>query len=207
MACNITAARGIDCRDAIGGLKAIFFCSSYCSDILVNATVTADSYTIATAGFATWDIATTSVVTVFKYDLVTDLSSFKSGVEADKATGSVMWNQTLDVVLQKVVAADLFQLGLISKNRAQIFVQDSNDNVYLMGIKDGCYLTGGDSIATGAGRSDMNGLTLSFTAKEQAPLYILPASDGPGSAGTPTVDYPFDGLADDAADLTITVSA
>lgn len=200
MACNITAARGIDCRDAIGGLKAIYFCSSYCSDILKNATVTPSSYTIATAGFANWDIATASVVTVFKYDLVTDLSSFKSGVEADKATGSVMWNQTLDVVLHKVVAADLFELGLISKNRAQIFVQDSNDNVYLMGITDGCYLTGGDTIATGAGRSDMNGLTLSFTAKEQSPLYILPASDG-----VATAKYPFDGLADESA-LTITTA-
>ena len=199
MACNITAARGIDCRDAIGGLKAIYFCSSYCSDILKEATVTASSYTITTAGFANWDIVS-GTVTVFKYDLVTDLSSFKSAVEADKATGSVMWNQTLDVVLQKVVAADLYQLGLISKNRAQIFVQDSNDNVYLMGITDGCYLTGGDSIATGTNRSDMNGLTLSFTAKEQAPLYIIPASAGPATA-----KYPFDGL-DDEADLTITAA-
>lgn len=200
MACSITAARGIDCRDAIGGLKAIYFCSDYCSDILANATVTASSYTIETAGFATWDIAATSMVTVFKYDLVTDLSTFKSGVEADKATGSVMWNQTLDVVLHKIVAADLYQLGLISKNRAQIFVQDSNDNVYLMGTTDGCYLTGGDSIATGTSRSDMNGLTLSFTAKEQAPLYILPASAGAGTA-----KYPFDGLSDEAA-LTITAA-
>ncbi len=199
MACNITAARGIDCRDAIGGLKAIYFCSSYCSDILAEATVTASSYTITDAGFADWDIVDTTV-TVFKYDLVTDLSTFKSGVEADKATGSVMWNQTLDVVLQKVVAADLYQLGLISKNRAQIFVQDSNDNVYLMGISDGCYLTGGDSIATGTSRSEMNGLTLSFTAKEQAPLYILPLT-----AGAATAKYPFDGLADEA-DLTITAA-
>lgn len=101
MACNITAARGIDCRDAIGGLKAIYFCSSYCSDILAEATVTASSYTITDAGFANWDIVDTTV-TVFKYDLVTDLSTFKSAVEADKATGSVMWNQTLDVVLQKL---------------------------------------------------------------------------------------------------------
>ena len=200
MACNITAARGIDCRDAIGGLKAIYFCSSYCSDILANATVSASSYTIETGGFATWDIADTSVVTVFKYDLVTDLSTFKSGVEADKATGSVMWNQTLDVVLHKIVAADLYELGQISKNRAQIFVQDSNDNVYLMGTTDGCYLTGGDSIATGTNRSDMNGLSLSFTAKEQAPLYIIPASAGVGTA-----KYPFDGLSDEAA-LTITAA-
>ena len=173
MPCAITSARGIDCRDAIGGLKAIYFCSSYCSDILANATVTDDSYTITTAGFATWDIQSAGAVTVVKYDLVTDLSTFKSGVEADKATGSVMWNQTLDVVLHKIVAADLYELGQISKNRAQIFVQDSND---------------------------MNGLSLSFTAKEQAPLYILPAS-----AGSATAKYPFDGLADEA-DLTITAA-
>mgnify|MGYP003660555300 FL=1 len=203
MSCSITSARGIDCRDAIGGLKAIYFCSSYSSDILANATVTADSYTITDADFADWDIygtPTVGKVQVYKYDLVTDLSTFKSGVEADKATGSVMWNQTLDIVLHKIVAADLYQLGLISKNRAQIFVQDSNDNVYLMGATDGCYLTGGDSIATGTSRSDMNGLSLSFTAKEQAPLYILPAS-----AGSATAKYPFDGLADEA-DLTITAA-
>ena len=198
MPCAITSARGIDCRDAIGGLKAIYFCSSYCSDILANATVGTTDYTITTAGFATWDIQAAGAVTVVKYDLVTDLSTFKSGVEADKATGSVMWNQTLDVVLHKVVAADLWELGQISKNRAQIFVQDSNDNVYLMGITDGCYLTGGDSIATGTNRSDMNGLSLSFTAKEQAPLYILPPFVSISDA-----KFPFDGLADEA-DLTIT---
>ena len=87
MACSITAARGIDCRDAIGGLKAIYFCSDYCSDILAEATVSGTSYTITDAGFADWDIAS-GTVTVFKYDLVTDLSTFKSAVEADKATGS-----------------------------------------------------------------------------------------------------------------------
>ena len=198
MACNITAARGIDCRDAIGGLKAIYFCSSYCSDILKEATVTASSYTITTAGFANWDIVDSGSVTVFKYNLVTDLSNFTTAIEADKATGSVMYNQTLNVVLHKVVAADLFQLGLIAKNRAQIFVQDSNDNVFLMGITDGCYLTGGDTIATGTNRSDMNGLTLNFTAKEQNPLYILAPT-----AGASNTKYPFDGLADDS-DLTIT---
>lgn len=200
MACNITAARGIDCRDAIGGLKAIYFCSSYCSDILREATVTANTYTITTAGFANWDIVDSGAVTVFKYDLVTDLSNFSTAIEADKATGSVMYNQTLNVVLHKVVAADLFQLGLIAKNRAQIFVQDSNDNVFLMGLTDGCYLTGGDTIATGTSRSDMNGLTLAFTAKEQNPIYILPAP-----LDITDAKFPFDGLTDESA-LTITAA-
>jgi len=202
MPCLISAARGIDCRDAIGGLKAIYFCSNYASNILASATVSATTYTITDADFADWDIygtPTTDKVQVYKYNLVTDLSNFTTAIEADKATGSVMYNQTLNVVLHKVVAADLFQLGLIAKNRAQIFVQDSNDNVFLMGISDGCYLTGGDTIATGTSRSDMNGLTLNFTAKEQDPLYILAA---PTVGGT---NYPFDGL-DDSDKIAITTA-
>ena len=121
MACNITAARGIDCRDAIGGLKAIYICSSYCSDILKEATVTASSYTITTAGFANWDIVDSGSVTVFKYDLVTDLSNFTTAIEADKATGSVMYNQTLNVVLHKVVAADLFQLARLNQTALSVW--------------------------------------------------------------------------------------
>jgi hypothetical protein len=201
MPCNISAARGIDCRDAIGGLKAVYFTKTFEPEILKHATIGGTSYEMTTAGFATWSTADAGVVTVFKYDLVTDLSSFTCAVEADKATGSVMWNQTLNVVLQKVVTADLFQLGLISKNRSQVWIQDSNDNVYLMGINDGCYLTGGDSIASGAGRSDMNGLNLTFTAKEVAPLYAIPLT-----SGVSTTDYPFDGLGDADADLTITTA-
>ena len=67
-----------------------------------------------------------------------------------------------------------------------------------MGIEEGCYLTGGDTIATGAARTDLNGLTLEFTAMEKDPLYILPAS-----AGASTAKFPFDGLTDETA-LTIT---
>lgn len=200
MACSLTAGRGIDCRDSIGGIKAVFFTNDYCDNILASAEVTANSYIITDGDFADWSIAagTPAKVTVLKYALVTDLSSMTVAVSADKATGSVMYNQTLSIVLQKTTAADLFQIGLLGKNRPQIFVQDSNDNVFLMGIENGCYLTGGDTISTGAARTDLNGITLEFTAMEQDPLYVLPASAGAGTAG-----YPFDGLVDETS-LTIT---
>jgi hypothetical protein len=203
MACTITAGRGIDCRDSIGGIKAVFFTNNFCSDILAEATVTASTYTITDADFADWDISAdvsgTNKVTVLKYDLVTDLSSLTVAVQSDKATGSVMYNQTLSIVLQKTIAADLFQVALLAKNRPQIFVQDSNDNVFLMGIENGCYLTGGDTISTGAARTDLNGLTLEFTAMEKDPLYTITGTTGQGTSG-----YPFDGLTDGASNLVIT---
>ena len=95
MACSLTTGRGIDCRDSIGGIKAIFFTENYCDNILANATVTGDSYIITDADFADWSIvsAATSKVTLLRYNLVTDLSSMTVAVSADKATGSVMYNQ------------------------------------------------------------------------------------------------------------------
>ena len=196
MACSLTTGRGIDCRDSIGGIKAIFFTENYCDNILANATVTGDSYIITDADFADWSIVSsaTSKVTLLRYNLVTDLSSMTVAVSADKATGSVMYNQTLSIVLQKTTKADLFQIGLLGKNRPQIFVQDSNDNVFLMGIENGCYLTGGDTISTGAARTDLNGLTLEFTAMEKDPLYTIPSSTGADQTG-----FPFDGLVDEAS--------
>tara|TARA_R100001163_G_scaffold22361_1_gene18930 strand:- start:821 stop:1435 length:615 start_codon:yes stop_codon:yes gene_type:complete len=204
MACSLTAGRGIDCRDSIGGIKAVFFTNNYCDNILAAAEVTGDSYTITDADFVDWTIAgvpTSSKVRVLRYLLVTDLSSMTVAVSADKATGSVMYNQTLSIVLQKTTPADLFQVGLLGKNRPQIFVQDSNDNVFLMGIENGCYLTGGDTLSTGAARTDLNGLTLEFTAMEKDPLYTITKTAGVATAG-----YPFDGLADAPAGLEIVVS-
>jgi predicted nuclease of predicted toxin-antitoxin system len=196
MACSLTAGRGIDCRDSIGGIKAVFFTEDYCDNILANATVTGNSYIITDADFADWSIisAATAKVTLLRYNLVTDLSSMTVAVSADKATGSVMYNQTLSIVLQKTTKADLFQIGLLGKNRPQIFVQDSNDNVFLMGIENGCYLTGGDTISTGAARTDLNGLTLEFTAMEKDPLYTITSSAGADQTG-----FPFDGLVDEAS--------
>ena len=49
MSCNITMARGIDCKDTIGGLKAIFICEAYSSNIESAADITATEMT--TAGF------------------------------------------------------------------------------------------------------------------------------------------------------------
>ena len=90
------------------------------------------------------------------------------------------------------------ELRLMAYSRAQIFVQDSMDNVYLLGMVNGCHVTGG-TVVTGAGKGDMSGYTIEWAAQENEALIQLPASAGPT-----TTKWPFDGLADEA-DLTITV--
>ena len=194
MACNITRGRLIDCKDTIGGLKAIFIAKSYSNNVSAVATINTTEMT--TAGFATWSCCG-GTVEVFKYDLVPNLSSLNVTINSDNANGTTFFTQALSVTLQKIDHDMTNELRLMAYSRSQIFVQDSNDNVFLLGIDNGCYVTGG-SVITGTAKGDLNGYTIEWGAEENNALIQLPAS-----AGAATAKYPFDGLSDEA-NLTIT---
>ena len=196
MACDITRGRLIDCKDTIGGLKAIYICKNYNNNISAVATVNTTELT--SAGFATWSGASGGATTVFKYDLVPNLSSMTVNINSDNANGTTFFTQALSITLQKIDHDMTNELRLLAYSRAQVFVQDSNDNVFLLGIDGGCYVTGG-SVITGVSKGDLNGYTIEWGAEERNALIQLPAS-----AGAATAKYPFDGLADEA-NLTITV--
>ena len=194
MACNLTRGLLVDCKDQIGGLKKIFFTQSYCSDIRASATFNGtNALQMDTAGFANWDIYGGSTVNVFQYDLRPNLSSMTVNVNSDPATGTTFFEQTLSITLQKLSVAQTNELKLISYNRSQIFVLDTNDNVFLLGMDNGCDISGG-TVVTGAAKGDMTGYTLELRAEEKDPMIWLPATAGGGTA-----KYPFDGLSDEAA--------
>ena len=199
MACNLTRGLLVDCKDQIGGLKKIFFTQYYCSDIRASATFNGTNVLqMDTAGFANWDIYGGSTVNVFQYDLRPNLSSVTVNINSDPATGTTFFEQTLSLTLQKLTVAQTNELKLISYNRSQIFVLDNNDNVFLLGMDNGCDISGGTAV-TGAAKGDMTGYTIEYGAEERNALIQLPAS-----AGAATAKYPFDGLTDESA-LTITV--
>ena len=194
MACNITRGRLIDCKDAIGGLKAIYIAKSYSNN--VSAVATLNTTEMTTAGFATWSCCG-GTVEVFKYDLVPNLSSMTVNIQSDNANGTTFFNQTLSVTLQKIDHDMTNELRLMAYSRSQIFVQDENDNVFLLGIDGGCHVTGG-TVISGAAKGDLTGYTIEWGAEEKNALIQLPAS-----AGAATAKFPFDGLTDEA-NLTIT---
>ena len=195
MACDITRGRLIDCKDTIGGLKAIYIAKSYSNDVSASATINTTEMT--TAGFANWSCCG-GTVEVFKYDLVQNLSSLTVTINSDNANGTTFFTQELSVTLQKIDHDMTNELRLMAYSRSQIFVQDANDNVFLLGIDNGCHVSGG-TVITGVGKGDLNGYTIEWSAEENNALIQLPAS-----AGAATAKYPFDGLTDEA-NLTITV--
>ena len=182
MACDITRGRLIDCKDSIGGLKAIYISQRFCNNISAVADITTTEMT--SAGFANWASANTGVVTVFKYDLVPNLSSMTVNIQSDNANGTTFFNQTLSVTLQKIDHDMTNELRLMAFSRSQIFVQDENDNVFLLGLDGGCYVTGG-TVVTGAAKGDLTGYTIEYGAEERNALIQLPASAGPGTAKFP----------------------
>ena len=200
MPCNITLGRALDCKDALGGLTRVYFASTF-ADGLVTAAGTGDgtagSATVSTTAGETFTITDLPTMTVLQYDLRPDLSSFTVNVQSDPATGASLFEQTLNLVLQKHTEADPEQLRLISRNRSQIFVLDNNDNVFLFGATHGMDLNGG-TLTSGAARNEMSGSTLTFTGREAAPYYLIEPTAGVGTA-----DYPFDALTT-AANPTIT---
>tara|TARA_R100001594_G_scaffold2197_3_gene8874 strand:+ start:1657 stop:2253 length:597 start_codon:yes stop_codon:yes gene_type:complete len=196
MACDITRGRLIDCKDTIGGLKAIFIAKAYSNNVAAVATISTTEMT--DAGFDSWSAASGGATTVFKYDLVPNLSSMTVNINSDNANGTTFFEQTLSVVLQKIDHDMTNELRLMAYSRAQIFVQDQNDNVFLLGKDHGCHVSGG-TVITGTAMGDQNGYTIEWGAQEKNALIQLPPTAGPATA-----KYPFDGLADEA-DLTITV--
>ena len=193
MACNLTRGLLVDCKDQIGGLKKIFFTQSYCGDIRASATFNGtNALQMDTAGFANWDIYGGSTVNVFQYDSRPNLSSMTVNINSDPATGTTFFEQTLSITLQKLTVAQTNELKLISYNRSQIFVLDTNDNVFLLGMDNGCDVSGGTAV-TGAAKSDMTGFTLELRAEEKDPMIWLKPTAGSGT------DYPFDGLSDEAS--------
>ena len=191
MACTITLGRALDCKDALGGLSKIFFVNDYVGGLVTAAGTgdgTAGSATVSTGSGTEFTITELPTLDVIQYDLRPDLSSFTINVQSDPATGASLFEQTLNVVLQKNQEQDPEQLRLISRNRSQIFVLDNNDNVYLFGATYGMDLNGG-TITSGAARNEMSGSTLTFAGREPAPYYLLEATAGAGTAV-----YPFDGL-------------
>ena len=199
MACDITRGRLIDCKDSIGGLKAIYICKNYNNNISAVANVNTTEMT--EAGFATWSGASGGATTVFKYDLVPNLSSMTVNIQSDNANGTTFFNQTLSITLQKIDHDMTNELRLMAYSRAQIFVLDENDNCFLLGIDGGCHVTGG-TVITGAAKGDLTGYTIEWGAEEKNALIQVKQTLGVAQA-----KYPFDQLTDvlaSGAVLTIT---
>lgn len=170
MACTLTlAGRGVGCKDALGGIKRIFV--TEWTDGLWND---------ATSG--TVDDAAAAEV-FLTYDMTRGSGSLNQTITADLAAGTVFFDQVCSVTFNKIAAADIEEISNLVKGRMAVIVKDNNDNIFVMGHKNGVEVTGGTA-QTGTAAGDQNGFTIEFSAQEvaPAPFLALDAAGDPSGA-------------------------
>lgn len=164
MSCEITQGRAEVCKDSFGGLKAIFFINFQ----IEKSYVTYDA--------TNTDVITevTNVDTLYKYELRGE-NVFDQDIATDRNAGTTIVTQKLAIKLKKKDVATTKIVKLLAYGRPHIVVQDMNDNFFLMGLENGCELTGGN-LTSGTSGKDFNGYSLTFQAEEKVPANHLDAS-------------------------------
>ena len=165
MACTLTlTGRSLPCRDALGGVKNVW---------IVTSAFTNDMWTYDdTVG----DVVAAAATTAKDYVSPKNSSSFTQTVNSSIENGTVFYTQTLSLVLNKPVVADVLELTELGKGRLAIIVQDTNDNYFVMGHTRGSELSGG-TLTTGTAVGDLAGYTLEFTAEEGIPAPFWDTAD------------------------------
>lgn len=192
LSCGTLSGRSIDCTDVVGGLKAIYFASTF-QDLLAVATATESTGILN--GMPADDGTSTGSYTVYKYELRPELSSMTINIQADTNNGTVFYEQTLSLMFHKLAATDGGKIVELAKSRLNTYVLDNNDQVYALGAENGLDISGGN-LTTGTSFGDMNGFQLELSGRELFPVWFLPAPTV-GATG-----YPFDGVSFDG---TVTV--
>lgn len=155
MACALTQGYTLDCKDSVGGIKAVWFIAS-------------DDVSAITEASGIVSAITKSGGKVFyKYELVKNTGSLTETVTASVENGTVFYAQELSIVLNKMQANTRNEILLLAKNNLLAVVQDSNNKYWLLGKDNGIDITGGTA-ATGTAQGDRNGYTLTFSGGEPA---------------------------------------
>ena len=159
MACDLTKGRGLDCRDAVGGIKAVYF-------------VEYDKATLTSSGGSISDIDLTAPLR--KYKLKRGTGSFTETINPSSENGTVFYTPSINIKLHNMTANDRNEIKLLAQNRLIIFVETNSagargiTRIWCCGESNGMELSAGTS-ASGVALGDMNGYDLTFEGQEPEP--------------------------------------
>jgi hypothetical protein len=155
MPCNLTIGRAEACKEAIGGLKAVYFINYQI--VPSDVTFTNDLIT-----------AVTNVDNLYKYELKSNENVFDQEIVTSREAGTTFFRQTLTIKLKKQDATTHKEIKLLAYSRPHVLIENNNGQFFLMGLFRGADLTAG-SINNGGALGDFNGYSLTFVAEEALP--------------------------------------
>jgi hypothetical protein len=172
MACDIANGRLEVCKDAVGGIDAIYFINfgdyAYPTDVTyVTGTDTID--------------AVANVTSLYKYELK-GTNTFDQVITSSRDNGTSFVEQTLTVTLKKQDAATHKNVKLLSYGRPNIVIKNRNNQFFLAGIEHGMEITTAN-VSNGTAMGDLNGYTLTFVGTEKLLANLLDCSTEADLAG------------------------
>jgi ligand-binding sensor domain-containing protein len=158
MSCALTSGYTFDCKDNIGGLKSVWFIGY--NDV-ASLTEASGVITAITKGAGK---------VFYKYQLVRNTASFTENIAGSIENGTVVFNQELLIVINKMQTSMRNEMLLLAKNNMMAVVEDQNGRYWLAGRFNGLDLLTG-SVSTGLAQADRNGYSFTFSGgeKESAP--------------------------------------
>ena len=170
MSCDLANGRLEVCKDAIGGIDAVYF-------------VNFNDYTGITYDGVNTDVidSVAGVSSLYKYELK-GTNSFEQVVNSSRENGTTFVEQTLTMTLKKQDATTHKSVKLLAYGRPHIVVRNRNNQFFLMGLEHGSELTTAN-VSNGTAMGDLNGYTLTFVATETLLANLLDCTNEAGLAG------------------------
>jgi len=162
MSCDISLGRAEQCKNSIGGLRAVYF---------INwGDATTVTYS-ATSGQEDVITALGGTPIGYKYELK-GTSTFEQTVTSSRENGTTFVDQKLTLSLAKLSIADNKQLKLLAYGRPQIIVETNNGDLLMAGLTKGMDLVTA-TISTGAAMADKSGYQMEFQGMEPVPANFV----------------------------------
>lgn len=155
MPCNLTQSYNLDCRDAVGGLKEVYFME------LGNLTSFTEASGVVTA------ITKAAGKKFYKYALVKQTSKFEDTLTVSEENGTVFSAQKLMLILNKLQANTRNEITLLAQNLLVCIAADRNGKYWMLGATNGLVITTVKG-ETGTKMGDRSGYTLEFDGAEPA---------------------------------------
>lgn len=158
MACNLSTGRALSCNDSVGGIKSVYF---------------AEYGTMGALNVVAGEVTTFGGTPDFyEFEVRGGNSSLEQTITGSRENGTVFYDQTLNVTLQKLDLLTQEEIVKIAKARPHVVVKTFNDEYLMIGAVNGADLTGG-TIVTGAAMGDLTGFTLTLAGQETLPAYFV----------------------------------
>lgn len=162
MACSVTAGIGVNCKDAVGGVRRIYISDTTGTEGVGTDFVAATGWAVTTG---TNEVTGIAAVTFHTWEAHPEKCNFSIRTNASPESGTLFYEQTLSFAITHLDGGDAEQLRLAALSKPLIAVELVSGKVILMGCRNGCDVNGG-GVQSGQRFGDEQGMTIDFITKE-----------------------------------------